>query len=648
MRGIHRSSFIVHRSSMSRLDRLKSRLNELPNRPGVYLHKNAEGQVIYVGKARNLRNRVTSYVVGKGVRSNPITNALIGEIDAVDFVTTNNELEAILLENNLIKAHQPRYNILLRDDKTYPYIKVTMSEDFPRAVFTRRLDRKKGDLFFGPFFAGTARRILKLVADQFKLRSCDLDITDGKSALSRPCLYYDMHQCLGPCVVGLTTSAEYREMVDDVVLFLSGKSRELQDRLSRRMYKAAEGENFELATYYRDLIRTVERIQAEQQVASAEEEDMDVWGLHEEGSDVAVQLFVIRDGNVVDRRELFWEKVGRRADVPSALDLADGTSALLCGDYQPGYFLSEILQRYYQDNLFIPQQILLPFEVEEKELITEWLSSRSGRKVLLRVPQRGQGVNRVELANRNARLSHESRFRKSQQDRLQIAASRLAQLLGYPDREIRKIESFDISNIQGSDSVAGMVTLDRGKFDKKHYRVFNIRTVEGADDFRSMAEAVDRRYRRLLEEKKPLPDMILIDGGRGQLNAALAALTKLGIEEIPIAGLAKREEEIYVPDREEPIRLERHDVALHLLQMVRDETHRFAVSSHRRRRSKRTLHSELDDLPGIGTRRKRLLIERFGSVSAIKQASAQDLVNVLGRKVGQTLWDELHVHTVSR
>lgn len=610
---------------MSRLDRLKARLKEIPERPGVYLHKNAQGEVIYVGKARNLRNRVNSYVVGKGSRAHPLTNALIPEIEAIDFVTTNNELEAILLENNLIKAHQPRYNILLRDDKSYPYLKVTLSEDYPRVVFTRRIDRKKGDLFFGPFFAGTARRILKLVADQFKLRSCDLDIAEGKSALSRPCLYYDMHQCLGPCVVGLTTSDEYREMVDDVVLFLSGKSRELQERLSDRMYRAAEDERFEIATYYRDLIRTVERIQAEQQVASAEDEEMDVWGLHEEGGDVAIQLFVIRDGAVVDRRELFWEKVE---------------------DYQPGYFLSEILQRYYQDNLFIPREILIPFEVEDKELIDAWLTSQAGRKTHARVPQRGRGVDRVELATRNARLSHESRFRKSQQDRLDIAAQRLGRILsdagGWTEREIRKIESFDISNIQGTDSVAGMVVLDRGKFDKNQYRIFNIKTVVGADDFRSMAEAVDRRYRRLLEEDKALPDLILIDGGRGQLNAALAALDKLGVEEVPIAGLAKREEEIYVPDRDEPIRLDRHDVALQLLQMVRDETHRFAVSSHRRRRAKRTLHSELDDLPGIGEKRKRLLFERFGSVSAVKQASAQDLINVLGRKVGQGLWDELH------
>jgi excinuclease ABC subunit C len=604
---------------MDRFERLKARLKELPDRPGVYLHKNAEDEVIYVGKARNLRSRVQSYLVGRGARDAK-TMTLINEIESIDFVTTNNELEAILLENNLIKANQPRYNILLRDDKSYPYIKVTLSEDFPRVVFTRRMDRKKGDQFYGPFFAGTARRLLKLVADQFKLRSCDLDITDGKSALPRPCLYYDMHQCLGPCVVGLTTRDAYMEMVGDVVLFLGGKTKELQDRLTQRMYRAAEDESYELATYYRDLIRTVERVQAEQQVASAEEEDVDVWGLYEDGGDVAIQLFVIRDGNVVDRRELFWEKVD---------------------DYQPEYFLGEVLQRYYQDNLFVPPEVLIPFDIEERELLTAWLAKSAERKVGLRVPQRGKGVDRIELANRNARLSHESRFRKAQQDRLQIAAQKLGQVLGY-DREIARIESFDISNIQGSDSVAGMVVIDRGKFDKKQYRIFNIRTVEGSDDFRSMAEAVDRRYRRMLEEARPLPDMILIDGGRGQLNAAVNALNRLGIEEIPIAGLAKREEEIYVPGRDEPIRLERRDPALQLLQMVRDETHRFAVSSHRRRRSKRTLHSALDDFPGIGEKRRRLLIERFGSVSGVRQASAQDLVNVLGRKVGQSLYDELH------
>jgi excinuclease ABC subunit C len=608
------------RSPDSRLDRLKLRLKEMPERPGVYLHKNEEGEVIYVGKARNLRNRVGSYILGRGARDSK-TMTLISEIDTIDFIETNNELEAILLENNLIKTNQPRYNILLRDDKTYPYIKVTMSEPYPRVVFTRRVDRKKGDLYYGPFFAGTARRLLKLVADQFKLRSCDLVIRDGESAIPRPCLYYDMHQCLGPCVVGLTTQQAYRDTVDDVVLFLGGKTRELQERLSERMYRAAAEESFELASYYRDLIRTVERVQSEQQVSSADGEDVDVWGLHEEGSDVAVQLFVIRDGHVVDRRELFWEKVD---------------------DYQAGYFLSEVLQRYYQDNLFIPPEVLIPFDVEEEELMSAWLESQAGRRTALRVPQRGRGVDRLELANRNARLSHESRFRKSQQGRVQLAASRLGEIIGHHG-EIRRIESFDISNIQGTDSVAGMIVLDDGKFDKKQYRVFNIKTVIGADDFRSMHEAVDRRYRRLLDEKKELPSMILIDGGRGQLNAALAALHKLGIEDITIAGLAKREEEIYLPFREEPIRLEKRDPALQLLQMVRDETHRFSVSSHRRRRSKRVLHSELDDLASIGDKRRKLLIERFGSLSAVKQASEYDLVKVLGKKVGQSVYEQLHL-----
>jgi excinuclease ABC subunit C len=609
-------------SAEERLRRLKERLKEIPTRPGVYLHRNAAGEVIYVGKARSLRARVASYLAGRGVRDAK-TWALISEIEGIDFVETNNELEAILLENNLIKTHQPRYNILLRDDKTYPYIKVTMSEDYPRVVFTRRVDRRKGDLYFGPFFAGTARKILKLVGDQFRLRSCDIEIESGKDALPRPCLYYDMHQCLGPCLVGLTTDEQYREMVDDVVLFLGGRRRELTEKLKVRMYDAAAREQFELATYYRDLIRTTERIQSEQQVASAGGEAVDVWGLHEEGGDVAIQIFVLRDGNLVDRRELFWEKVA---------------------DYQPSWFLSEVLQRYYQDNLFIPAEIHLPFAIEEQELVEAWIASRREKKAVLRVPQRGRGLDRLELANRNARLAHESRFRKSTQDRLQIAASRLGDVIGFEGPEVRTIESFDISNFQGTDSVAGMVAFDRGKFDRSKYRIFNIRSVEGADDFRSMSEAVGRRYRRVVGEGQKLPDLILIDGGRGQLNAALAALKSLEIENVAIAGLAKREEEIYLPGLDEPIRLQKTDPALHLLQMIRDETHRFAVSSHRRRRARRTLTSELDQLAGIGAKRRKLLLEHFGSLSAVRQASEADLAKVLGPRVGHTVWEQLHAH----
>lgn len=602
-----------------RLGRLKSRIRELPERPGVYLHRNAEGEVIYVGKARNLRNRVSSYFVSKGARDSK-TMTLVSEIESFEFLTTNNELEAILLENNLIKTHQPRYNVLLRDDKTYPYLKVTMSEAFPRVVFTRRVDASKGDLYFGPFFAGTARRILKLVTDQFKLRTCDIDVKEAESALPRPCLYFDMHQCLGPCVVGLTTRTAYVEMVDDVVLFLGGKSRELQERLKHRMYSAAEAENFELAKYYRDLIRTTERIQAEQQVASAGDEEVDVWGMHEEKGDVAIQLFIMRGGNLIDRRELFWEKVG---------------------DVRPDEFLSEVLQRYYQGNLFIPADIDVPIEIEDQDLLSEWISTQRGRKASVRVPKRGRGVDLVELANKNARISHQNRFRKSQQERLQLAAERLGDVLGH-EGDVRTIESFDISNIQGTDSVAGMVVFDGGKLDKKQYRVFNIKTVVGADDFRSMAEAVERRYKRLLDEEKRIPDVILIDGGRGQLNAAMSALAKVGIENQTVAGLAKREEEIYLPGVEEPLRLDRHDPALQLLQMIRDETHRFAVSSHRKRRSKRMLTSELDELEGIGNKRRKLLLEHFGSLSAVKQASSHDLAKVLGKKVGRAVYDQLH------
>ena len=602
-----------------RVERLRLRLKELPDRPGVYLHKNSGGEVIYVGKARNLKARVNSYLVGKGARDTK-TMTLVNGIESIDFVTTNNELEAILLENNLIKTHQPRYNILLRDDKTYPYLKVTASEPYPRVVFTRRVDRARGDLYFGPFFAGTARRILKVVTDQFRLRSCDLDIEEGRSALPRPCLYYDMHQCPGPCVVGLTTREEYRLMVDDVVLFLSGRSRELQERLKSRMYTAAQEQNYEVATYYRDLIRTTERIQAEQQVASAGEQDVDLWAVHEEGGDVAMQLFILRDGNLVDRRELFWEKVQ---------------------DYESSGFLGEVLQRYYQDNLFIPSEIHVQFAVEEQELLAAWMAAQRERKVIIRIPQRGRSADLLELARKNARVAHESRFRKSQQDRLQVAATRLGELLGHSGA-INRIESFDISNIQGTDSVAGMVVFDGGKFDKKQYRTFNIRSVEGADDFRSMAEAVERRYRRLLEDGKDFPDLILIDGGRGQLNAALTVLNRLDVSNTTAAGLAKREEEIYLPDRADPIRLDRHDPALQLLQMIRDETHRFAVSSHRRKRSRRTLRSELDNLAGVGDKRRRLLIEHFGSFSAVRQASQQDLAKVLGPNIGRVVYEQLH------
>ena len=604
---------------IERFDRLRRRVRELPERPGVYMHKSRSGEVIYVGKARNLRNRVNSYLVGKGARD-ARTMALVNDIDAIETVTTSNELEAILLENNLIKNHQPRYNVLLRDDKTYPYVKLTMSEDFPRAVFTRKVRRTKGDLYFGPFFAGTARKILKLIQDQFQLRSCDLDIEEGKSALPRPCLYYDMKKCPGPCVTGLVSREDYRALADDVALFLGGRTRELLDRLRDRMYDASEGENFEVATHYRDLIRTVEKIQSQQTVASAAGGSVDAWGFHEEGGDIAVQVFILREGNLVDRRELFWEKAG---------------------EVEPSEFLAEAVQRYYNDNLFIPPEVLVPFELEDRRLIEEWMTNRRGAKVAIRVPQRGSGVDRLAMAQKNAVLSHKSRFRKSTSDRQRDAAARLSAIL-ETDRPIERIESFDISNIQGSDSVAGMVVFDDGALRRKEYRLFNIRSVEGSDDFRSIGEAVGRRYKRIVDEDRTLPDLILIDGGKGQLAAAVSALENIGIAEVFVIGIAKREEELYLPGEAEPVRLKRHDPALQLLQMIRDETHRFSVTSHRKRRAKRTLRSELAELEGVGQKRQRLLLEHFGSLSAVKQASRRDLTKVLGPKVGGAVYDQLH------
>lgn len=607
------------RGDDERLARLKRAAREMPTRPGVYLHKNRSGEVIYVGKARNLRNRVSSYLVGKGARDSR-TLSLVQEIDRTDIVTTGNELEAILLENNLIKTHQPRYNVLLRDDKTYPYIRLTLSEDFPRAMFTRRVDRSKGDPYYGPFFAGTARRILKLIQDQFRLRSCDLEIEEGKDALPRPCLYYDMHRCPGPCVSSLVSKEEYRRIVEHVDMFLSGRDRELVEELKKRMYSASDEEKFEMARYYRDLIRTVEKIHSEQKVASAAKSSVDVWGFHEEEGDVAVQIFVLRDGNLVDRRELFWEKLE---------------------NFDARYFLTELLQRYYDENLFIPPEILVPLEIDDQDLIEEWLGSKRGARVGIRVPRRGQGVDRLSMATRNARLAHESRFRKSQRDRLRVAAERLGQILDL-DAPVSRVESFDISNFQGTDSVAGMVVFENGELKKSDYRLFNIRSVEGSDDFRSIGEAVERRYRRLRDEERGLPDLVLIDGGKGQLNAATAALDSLGIQDLPIVSIAKREEEIYRPGEEEPIQMPRHEPALQLLQLIRDETHRYSVTSHRRRRSKRTLRSELADIEGIGPKRQKLLMEHFGSLSAVKQASRQDLAKLLGPRVGGSVYEQLH------
>jgi excinuclease ABC subunit C len=592
-------------------DALAERIRLLPDRPGIYVFKDAQGKVLYVGKATSLRKRAGSYLARE---HEPRLSAMLAEAADVEFVATDTTAEALLLENTWIKRRKPRYNILLRDDKTYPYLKLTMRDAYPRLAFTRRV-RDDGAEYFGPFLpGGLARKAIKLVQKLFLVRVCDLEI-DG--TLPRPCLYYDMHRCLGPCVAGLTTKEAYDAAVEQARLFLAGRSDQLVRRLKREMWEAAAGLDYERAARLRDALAQVEAISQRRKLSSVEEEDVDVYGVWVAGGNAAVVILVMRGGQVLDRRELFWEGVGPVA---------------------PERLLSEILPQVYDRTTFIPKEIHLPLPVEGEEALVEWLAEKKGEKVYLRRPARGPKAERVALAMRNAELAHRRRFRGG--DTLAPGAEALCRHLGT-DEPPRRIEGFDISNFQGSETVASLVVWEEGKMRKGEYRSFNVRGVVGVDDFASMKEAVERRYRRRLEEVGAMPDLILIDGGRGQLNAAMVALAALGVEETPVVSLAKREEEVYVPGRPEPLRLRRDDAGLRLLQEVRDEAHRFAVSRHRRRRSARTLTSRLDALSGIGPRRRKLLLTRFGSAEGVRKATVEELQAALGPLTGRKVFEQL-------
>ncbi len=589
---------------------LAERIRSLPDRPGIYIFKDAAGKVLYVGKAKSLRKRAGSYLVRD---HEPRLAAMLFEAVDLEFVATDSESEALLLENNWIKRAKPRYNILLRDDKTYPYLKLTR-EPFPRLGFTRRI-RNDGAEYFGPFLpGGMARKAIKLVQKLFQVRVCHLEI-DG--SLPRPCLYFDMHRCLGPCVAGLTTPETYGAAVQQARLFLAGRSEPLLKSLKREMWEAAESTDYERAAQLRDVLAEVELVSQRRKLSSVEGEDVDVFGVHVASGSAAVAVLVMRGGQVLDRRELFWEGVG--TITPEAL-------------------LSELLPQLYDRTTFIPKEIHLPAPIEGEEALLEWLCEKKGEKVYLRLPSRGPKADRVELARHNAELAHRRRFREAAESPGALALLRHLDLTEPP----RRIEGFDISHFQGGETVASMVVWEEGKMRKGEYRSFNIKSVDGPDDFASMREAVERRYRRRLEEVGAMPDLILIDGGRGQLNAAIASLALLGVEETPILGLAKREEEIYLPGLPEPLRLKRDDPGLRLLQEIRDEAHRFAVSRHRNRRSARTLRSRLDDLTGVGPRRRKLLIQRFGSVHGVREARLEEIQELLGRAMGQKVFEQLH------
>ncbi len=596
---------------------LEQKIRTLPTAAGVYLYKNAEGEVIYIGKAKSLRARVRTYFA-EGAAANAKTGSLLREAVDLDYIVVDNEKEALALENNLIKQKKPRFNILLRDDKTYPYIKLTAGERFPRVYVTRRL-KKDGSEYYGPYFpANLAHRLVDLVHRRFRVPSCTVDLTRYHP---RPCLQYYIQRCLGPCVKGLTTPDIYQEAVRDVRLFLQGRQTDLARSLRERMQQASEAQEYERAARYRDLISTVEQMQEKQRMATVEGDDADVFGFHYENQMLAVNLFHMRGGRVLDRRDFFWDELPHHADG---------------GAFHPGEFFSALLKQLYLDQHYVPRSIHVPLDFDDRALLEEMLEEKRGGKVEILVPQRGGKRSLVDLVARNARQSFEQRFRVTKPSARAMQEA-LQEALTLPQLPVR-IECFDISHIQGAETVASMVVWENGKMNKSEYRKFIIATVAGVDDFAAMREVVTRRYQRLRDEKRKLPSLVLIDGGIGQLHAAAQALEALEIINQPLASIAKREEIIYVYGQEqEPVVLDHHSPVLHLVQSIRDESHRFAVTFHRKRRQMRDRGSELLEIPGIGTQTRRRLVEHFGSVRAVKDADAAALAAVVNPRQAQAI-----------
>ncbi len=715
---------------------LYEKIRKLPTQPGVYLFKNAEGEVIYIGKANNLRSRVRSYLL-EANQANAKTGSLMREAIDLDYILVANEHEALALENNLIKQRKPRFNILLRDDKTYPFVKLTLADRFPKVFVTRRL-RKDGSAYYGPYFPGNlAYRVAELIHRSFLLPSCKVDLARFHP---RACLEYYIHRCLGPCVDGLTSPETYRQAVRDAQLFLEGKQAELERTLTQRMMAAAEAQQFEAAARLRDQLSTVHQLQEKQRIATVEQDDdADVFGYHFEAGALAVNLFHIRNGKIVDRREFFWEDLpdlmdalaaetddsngarhpernkakqnenqGRhpeRSEGPAFREAGPtanlGTWETTEADgpaFNPGAIFSALLKQLYIDQPYVPRTVLVPADFPDRESLAALLTERAGRRVEIAIPQRGEKRSLVDLAGQNARQSYTQRFRVLEPSRKAIQEA-LADSLMLPDLP-RRIECFDISHIQGAETVASLVVWEDGKMNKSAYRKFKVMTVLGVDDFASMREVVHRRYKRILEnsnaagegenvsghdfsraettannesgalapegavestpklgapgpshlgtgetatapskEPKTMPSLILIDGGLGQLHAAAEALESLGITSQPLAAIAKKEEVIYLYGAEDdPIVLDRRSPVLHLIQMIRDESHRFAVGYHRQRRAMRDRSSELLDIPGVGAQTRQRLLTHFGSLRDVQQATVESLAAVVPMKTAETIW----------
>jgi excinuclease ABC subunit C len=646
---------------------LYEKIRTLPTQPGVYLYKNAEGEVIYVGKANNLRARVRSYLL-EAAQANAKTGSLMREAVDLDYILVANESEALALETNFIKERKPRFNILLKDDKSYPYVKLTLADRFPKVFVTRRL-RKDGAAYYGPYFPGNlAYRIVELIHRSFLIPSCKVDLSRYHP---RACLQYYIHRCLGPCVEGLTTPELYSNAVRDAQLFLEGRHAELERALTARMIAAAQAEQFEAAARLRDQLSTVHQLQEKQRIATAElDDDADVFGYHFEAGSLAVNLFHVRAGKIVDRREFFWEDLPELLEAYAIDDAAEKLDPVEGGGLNPritpteskralapegndaavpfhaGQVFSALLKQLYIDQHYVPRSILVPVDFPDRETLANLLTARTGHRIDIAVPQRGEKRSLVDLASQNAKQSYTQRFRVLEPSRKAIQEA-LADALMLPELP-RRIECFDISHIQGAETVASLVVWEDGKMNKQAYRKFKVMTVLGVDDFASMREVVHRRYRRLLNEKQPLPSLILIDGGLGQLHSAAEALESLdfaaaGLTQPPLASIAKREEVIYLyGNEEEPIVLDRRSPVLHLVQLIRDESHRFAVGYHRQRRAMRDRDSELLAIPGVGPQTRQRLLTHFGSLRDVQQATAESLAAVVPRKTAETIWRHFH------
>lgn len=592
---------------------IAEKLKSLPIKAGIYIHKNALGKIIYVGKAKNLRNRVRQYFQSSR-HQDPKTRQLVKVIADFEFIVVDNEVEALVLESNLIKKHKPRFNVFLKDDKSYPHLKLT-NEPFPKVVVTRRIVRD-GSSYFGPFLPATlARNTLNLINRAFQLRTCEIEI-DGK--LPRPCLEYHLKRCLGPCVKGLCTQDEYQEAAADVKTLLEGKNKELAKTLEQRMWQYSEENKYELAAKYRDLHRTVLALSETQKMATTADRDVDIIGYYRENQRLALQLFTMREGRIVGRREFFWE------------DLIEDDS------FNAAEFLGEVLAQYYSTD-YVPLEIHVPQDFDDRAVLEKALTTRRGRRVRILDPKRGKNRHLVTLVETNAKIAFEQRFRVLKPDSQKVLEElqEMLELSYFPER----IESFDISNIQGSENVAGIVVFENGKPARSGYRRFIIRTVEGANDFASINEAVFRRYKRLLTEEKPLPHLVFIDGGKGQLTAAAAAMQALDLEQIMLVGLVKPPKKhseishLLVFGREDrPIPFDRHSLAFRLVLQIREETHKTAIEFHRKRREKRDFTSELSEIPGIGEKRKMKLLRNFGSIERIAKAAVDELRPFVGAK----------------